>query len=272
MYSNDRTEELLKTLECMRDMDFYEECQVMLCVDGKFCNISSNGLEIVFIERPESGLFCWAKCWDICVEKSICDKILYLDSDRVLPKNYLQIINDCLEDGMFMFPGSLYSLKERVSSDVLRAIRDKPEEYTSLLKEDHRVDHPSKAICRKNPMSGCTAFTRKTFVDSGGLDWGFQGWGYPDTDYFRKTYQMGFKFNSIDCVELHQKHDYVGGVRTLRLHNLWNGMRYVKKWELDIPEYFYSECRDLGVNLKLVEKYSDVASFASAANLEVKFL
>jgi predicted glycosyltransferase involved in capsule biosynthesis len=84
-------------------------------------------------------------------------------------------------------------------------------------------------------MSGCVAFTRRTYYDVGGFDPSFVGWGYPDYDFWMRALCYGCQFIPLKFPELHQYHERDGVPDDVFLAmNLWNGVQYFDKWMMPI--------------------------------------
>ena len=260
LYANDRLEELKSTIECLLDCEGFSSCQKIICSDGE-SNYHPSGFELIEIQR-ESGLYCWANMWNASVKKCKCEKILYMDCDRILTKNSLKLIDQSIKDNFFVFPKRLYSLTRKCNINLIKEIRDNFEEHKYNLVPDHRVYSSAwNAVRKKNPMSGCVGFTKKTFYKSGGLDENYLGHGYPDTDYFEKTSRMGIEFLALDINELHLYHDYEFGIRIgqqfprkLKLMNLWNGCYFCRKWNYDFHFELHNLAKELGVSINSMGK------------------
>lgn len=229
----------------MRNMPLYDECQKILILDGEM-NVDFEELEVVSLERGEE--FNWAQAWWAGVLASKNDKILYLDSDRLLPLNYLERIEPLIEDNKIVYTSNMFTLclwpgKGTVDS-FLEMTPDEVREELRDLKEGMIVDDTKfKApVPRhgKNPMSGNTAFTKDTFINSGGVDPWYQGHGaFADSDFFMQMYKAGAEFVDVeDAVELHFGHTKKdeGGKnlsgREIGLLSLDNFIYYCKKWSI----------------------------------------
>jgi hypothetical protein len=269
LFSNDRLEETKTTINCLHDCPEFESCQKILCSDGP-TNFHPEGFLVLEIPRPESGLYCWANMWDAALDVCIFDKVLYIDSDRILPTTGLRTIIDSIHEDTFVFPERLFSFKDKCDIKTVKETRDSIHDNINLLKPDHRIFSSAwDAVRKKNPMSGCTGFTKDTFIKSGGLDAAFQGWGYPDTDYFEKTSRMNMKFTSLDMDELHLHHTYEVPTRELKLMNLWNGCQFCRKWGHEIHPNLKQIAKETNVPIRLAERYN-MKKFLEIANTGVK--
>lgn len=269
LYSNDRIQETKATIECLSDCSGFDSCQKILCSDGH-TNFHPEGFEILEISRPQSGLYCWANMWDAALKICTFEKVLYMDSDRILPTKGLKEISQSITDNTFVFPKNLFSFKEKCDIDTIKDTRDDISNNMHLLKPDHRIYSSAwDAVRKKNPMSGCTGFTKNTFFKSGGLDQAFQGWGYPDTDYFEKTSRMNMKFIPLDMNELHLHHKYEIPTRELKLMNLWNGCQFCRKWGYEIHPNLNKIAEETNVPIRLAKRYN-MKEFLEIATTGIK--
>ena len=260
LYSSDRLRQFNQMLDCLKDMEGIDQCKIVVCIDGKN-NIDSDFVSTIEIKRT-SKFYCWADCIQAGLDFVENEKILYLDSDRILPSDYLKKISPLVDDKSFVFPKNLMQFNCDVELSTIKHIRDNPGSMAHLYRNDPRIySDPVSAIRKKNPMSGCVAFTKKCYVDSGGFDSSFQGWGYPDTDYFMSTYKQGHNFIPVDCVELHLSHNHINPYeenvvksRTMvRLMGLWNGVKFCRKWEIPIHKEIIGASAELEINIEDVE-------------------
>lgn len=233
-YSPDRLSQLRTCIACLEHTHLYERCEKVLCVDGS-TNIEPPGWKIVEVSRP--GLFfSRPKMWREGVEACSNDIIVYLDSDRIIPKFFFQLVRQTMlgqdVNDMFVFPLNHYYIRASCSVDIAESIRENPSEYAHLLEDDSRSLSPL-CINGKNPMSGCVAFSKRCFEKSGGLDPRFEGWRMADTDYFMSCKEQGFRFLPLaDCCDFHLHHAVDPDVE---LFYLWNGMKFLAKWKLHHP-------------------------------------
>ena len=234
IYSCDRIRQFEIFYECLKEMPGYENCQKILIVDGEESNVHPNDFEVVFCKRPNKH-FNWALAWDLGVKNSKFDKIWYLDSDRILPLYYLQELNKILDDDCFVYSSQIVSVKDHISVNTAKAMRQDPYLYWVDYKEDWRLPLPPNMeylSMGKNPMSGNTGFTKNTFYKSGGLDYSFEGPALADTDFYYKTYIKRFNFKTIPSLELHLKHDYSIHINIREYMYMYNALKVCKKYNL----------------------------------------
>jgi GT2 family glycosyltransferase len=243
MYSNDRVEPFLQMQEFLKEMPQYKDCQKTLVVDGKPKKIYEDW---DFVEIPRvSGKFCWGRMWDAGVLSARNESILYLDSDRLLPKNYLTKVIDKIKDDVFLFTSSHFLMHKVLSTDLCREFLEDENcfggsKFLGAIQYDPRFKDPVHGAS-KNVMSGSTAFTKKTYLRLGGVDHWYCGHGaYADTDFHYKASLGGCRFVDLKLPELHYMHsksDNEGKLITsdqLKLLSLDNFIYYCEKWGLPL--------------------------------------
>lgn len=230
MYSNDREEALNTTIPCLQDMKHYEKCQKTLIVDGK-TNLQIPEWKIIQVPRLHNK-FCWGKMWDAGVASAKYPKILYLDSDRLLPKCLLEKTLDALEPYSFVFTSKHFLLLEKIPLEICKEFLEKEKiinELTGKLKFEHRHAKPLYGP-GKNVMSGSVAFHKSTYLELGGVDHWYCGSGaYADSDFHLQAAICGCKFIDLGLIELHYHHPKLD---TNGLLGLDNYIYYCKKWGL----------------------------------------
>lgn len=244
MYSTDRQLALEATISCLEDMPLYQECQKTLVVD-RHTNIHPPGWFVV--EVPRLNGFSWANMWDAGVNTARYPNILYLDSDRLWPKNFLELIAQNLEDGKFVFTIHHFLMlkdlpiaecKRFLSSyEGNRSILTEPP-FLGTLRFDARHLNPVHGP-GKNVMSGGTAFTKSTYYALGGIDPWYRGHGaYADTDFHMAAHVAGCRFVDLQLPELHLPHQKFSDDQKpleemqLRRLALDNFIYYCWKWGL----------------------------------------
>lgn len=231
IYSNDRYSQFKNSIECWEECDGFNECEKIVCVDGKAKNNFVNW-KIIEIKRKRP-FFCWADSLNNGV--SLCNNniVFYMDSDRIVTKDFfiesIAVIKE--NENSFVYPKYLYSLKIDANANRLKNIRDNINENYVYLEPDHRQTNPL-VFRKKNPFSGCVCFEKSNFLKCGGFDPRFCGRGYPDYDFMMNVISRNLKMIPIDKIELHQKHEYEGNNYKNMLQGLWNMKQYSEKWSL----------------------------------------
>jgi hypothetical protein len=258
IYSKDRLDQFLIAKECIEEMEGASSCQKILCVDGT-TNIQPDGWEVVEVARP--GIhFNWAMMWQRAIEIATFETVLYLDSDRILPLDYLNRIVRQVKPNTYLYSKELYQLKDHCSLDSVRQMRDSRELTLKRAFVDLRFPCPPPfesvgVYYGKNAISGNTAFLKKTYLEAGGIDPGYEGYGFPDTEFFWRCLQKGFKFEVIDCHELHLHHPYAVEHRVRAVMNLYNAAKFCKQWSLRPSNQILQRAKDLKVNFDKLPQF-----------------
>lgn len=250
MYSKDRAEALQYTISCLRDMPLYGSCQKTLIVDGKIDNIPEEW-EAIQVPRINNK-FCWGRMWDAGVLSSKYENIVYLDSDRLLPKNFLELVNANIKDDIFIFTSIHLMMKQNLSieqcKDILENFYFQKELYGVSFEVRHLEPHHGPG---KNVMSGSTAFTRKTYLRLGGVDHWYCGHGaFADSDFHMQAAAGGCEFIDLNIPELHYPHRKLDTQNNkLQDKELWlmgldNFIYYCDKWNIPmvLAESLATQC------------------------------
>lgn len=243
MYSTDRSDALSHTISCLKYMKLYDKCQKTLVVDGKIDRIPSDW-QAIQIPRNSNG-FCWGRMWDAGVYSARYEKIVYLDSDRLMPENYLNIVNEKIDDDVFIFTSKHFLMLEALPIQTCKDLLKMPEIETSLImpnyigrfKYEVRHQFPFHGP-GKNVMSGSVAFNKKTYNKLGGVDHWYCGHGaFADSDFHMQASVAGCNFIDLEIPELHYPHKKIDNNTILNEKKLYymgldNFIYYCKKWNL----------------------------------------
>ena len=258
IFSKDRLEQFKITLSCLKEMYFYNQCEKILVCDNEQINFNEFS-QIVVPRRQE--LFCWADAFNAGVDNSKNDWILYLDSDRVLPKNYLGLLWKYKKEKYFIYSKDLIRLKQYCTEDIVKKIRDDKHSYKNEWEPEDRINRIDVIQCKKNPFSGNTFFNKKDYYALGGMDSNFIGWGCPDIDLYLRAIKNKYRFLKLNCTEIHQHHDYNIPQKDFILMNLWNTIKVGKKHKLGYDQDILNTFKKYGINYNLtIENFNDFKS------------
>lgn len=246
MYSTDRSQALGYTIHFLEQMYGYSQCQKILVVDGQ-SDIHPKGWDVVEVPRNK-GKFCWGRMWDAGVGVSKYETIIYLDSDRLLPKRLLTCVLDNIAEDTFLYTSPHFQMYEVLPVESCRKFVEtndlsatvQLDEFLAKLKFDPKTGVPHHGS-GKNVMSGCTAFTRSTYIKLGGVDHWYCGHGaYADTDFHYQAAVGGCRFVDLQLPELHFPHSKLDDKRDeinkddLNRLALDNFIYYCNKWCLPL--------------------------------------
>ncbi len=212
-YSTDRKMQLEQMIRHMEEMVIYNECQKILIVDGEETNTTPQDWEILYLSR-KNDVFCWADMWEKGVENSKNDIMLYLDSDRILPNHYLETLTNKIEDNQFLFCQDLFAFHHEVDDGIIKKymaltpqqIKKNYDQYKYEIFYDPRFRLPCLGP-GKGVMSGNAAFTKNTYLKSGGVPDFYVGHGaWADNAFHHQCWDLGIEMINLGCLELHLHH------------------------------------------------------------------
>jgi GT2 family glycosyltransferase len=166
--------------------------------------------------------------------------IVFLDCDRILPENWFTKRAANLEPGTVASVHRLYRLS--VSATDMQI-----EEGIVPKLPDYRIADMStisKNLGAKTVMSGNAMMKLDDYLDLGGMDESFEGYGYSDTDLSYKLYKAGFHIELTNHDELHLWHNIDIPLEEFATSNLNNALKFCKKWNL-APPLWWGKLRKL---------------------------
>lgn len=248
MFSPDREVQLDYTIRCLEAMPGYEDCQKVLVCDGKPRTIPKD-FSTIIVPRI-NGQFSWSNMWEAGVSTAKHEIVWYLDSDRLLPPDYLSLVKDLTTHNVFIFSSRHYFVLKSMPIQVLQDL---------LPREDFLWDERAEAAFRyearylepppgpgKNVMSGNTAFTKSTFFALKGVDPWYCGHGaFADTDFHMTAKVAGCTFVDTKANEFHYHHEKIEAGKALSDQELFqlslrNFTYYCLKWDISLSyaEYY----------------------------------
>lgn len=159
----------------------------------------------VFNERPPGcriinmGLDGYRKTLmcNVGVRESKGTVVALMDSDRIMPPGYFSKASREIKRGQFLSCLRILNLSRPHSDEEI----EKGElEYS----EEWRAK--GCELWRRNLFSGNTVFHREDYLESGGMDESFVGYGFADTDMTMNIISKGFKPSWSDETEIHLHH------------------------------------------------------------------
>ena len=187
---------------------------------------------------------------NIGVREAEGDIIVLLDSDRILPYGYFTQALCSVQPKQCISTVDLHKLQRPATDEEI-------EHQFVPLKLDHRTI--VNEMHMKNMFSGNTVMKRQDYLDAGGMDESFEGYGYNDTDFTQTMTQWGAQYIWWDKRELHLWHPPgLEGDDMIR-SNVMNGVRYCNKWNLKPGPILTKRAADIGIDLsehiKKMKKY-----------------
>jgi len=236
-------------------MDQYASCQKILCVDGKH-NIATPEWDVIEIPR-RYPLLCMADVWEAALAAAEFETMLYLESDRILPTNYLTSAS-LVPPMTFAYSELLVRPLRACTLDEVFQFQDGTFTHVPVV-PDWRLSCPldkSELWPAKCPFSGNVAFQKQTYLSTPGMDPTFIGPGFVDIDLFITTTEVGCRFITLPGVETHLYHTYNMSEYAFHRINVWNRIKMMKKWSLPITPELLGHCDtyDIPVNAVKADK------------------
>lgn len=163
------------------------------------------------------------------VENSESDLIVLLDSDRILPYGYFKNIINHIQPREMISTLKMYKIPHMASDDdIINGEYGRIEEFRSIN---------NKSLTR-NIFSGNVLFWKKDFLECGGADEGYLGYGWEDHDLTESMLKTGVKpIFEKQSIELHLYHELkTYGSEDQKKLFINNGIRYCRKWKKPFPK------------------------------------
>jgi hypothetical protein len=158
--------------------------------------------------------------------------IALLDSDRILPPKYFEKIYKKIKPKQFVSTWKMYKLnKEYADEEIEKNEVIKSEDFKSI----------ENNACSKNLFAGNTVFYKKDYLDAGGMDENFYGYGFADTDMTTNVMSKNYNVIWRDEEEIHLFHSKEIHIGKEKYHfhpeifTALNAKKYCKKWK-KIPD------------------------------------
>lgn len=185
-----------------------------------------------------------SKMCNFGIKQASHEWVCILDSDRILPINYLC---DLL---LKVKKGNVYTLKNHINLK-----RDYTDEEIINNAVDFEIDfrHPyNHALHRKNMFAGNTLINRDDYSIMGQMDEDFIGYGFADNDASYSAVKAGLREVFNEGIEMHLFHPPSLCVENKLIENRthWlgiNGIRFCNKWDLPVDAktiVFYNQVKN----------------------------
>lgn len=170
---------------------------------------------------------------NVGVEDAETDKLIILESDRILPAGYFASVIRDIREGVQITTKKILKLTTPATDEEIR-------EGLFVFKDDIRGE-VNQIGCR-NMWSGNTAIHKADYYKAGMMDEAYLGYGWADSDMTNAMAKVGVGSEFRDEVELHLWHPPATyGEGDQKKMFLDNGMYFCKKWNIPYPQWFISE-------------------------------
>lgn len=237
-YHPSRMDNLLQTLFFLekREPNLLRQSELVLLCNTEASKFSTSFAETVHIDLHLKD-YSRTKMLNLGVNSAKADKIILLDSDRILPISYFSIAIGVLQEGMVISTEKLYNLAHPYTNEEIQ--RGEVARYPDFRSVTNQMR-------RKNLFAGNTVMWKKDYLALGGFDEEYLGYGFADTDMTKKA-ELSLKPFFLEHEELHLWHEKSilwDGKEIPNEHfkvlTAINGMRYCKKWGLS-PDTGFSQ-------------------------------
>jgi hypothetical protein len=167
------------------------------------------------------------------IEHAENDKIVILESDRILPPGYFAKVFDEIKEGVQITCNKMHRLTEPATDEQIA---------NSTYKSVDEYRSHSNQIGQRNAWSGNTAIWRPDWEKAGRMDEAYKGYGWADSDMTWAMEKVGVQTVFRDELELHLWHPpatYGEGHRATMF--MENGLYFCKKWNQPIPVFLREE-------------------------------
>lgn len=229
-FCSSRVDNLLQTLRYLqRRESILSRCDVLLLCQDEVDSVDTPVKhQLLNLNLSE---FNKAVMANTGVQAARSDKIVLLDGDRILPANYFTKTITRIPKKVVATTRHLYKLANAATDEQINA---------GVVSKIPDFRHTSKAnfgyyIQTKGMFSGNTVMCRQDYLDTGGMDESFVGYGYSDTDFMFTCEQKKYKFFVGDEEELHLWHTNGYARADFVALNNRNALKFCKKWNV-IPD------------------------------------
>jgi len=195
-FSSKRLDNLHQTLRFLKNRENLDENEVILvCNDEINSNFSIPNYRIINLNLQSYNK---PKMCNVGVSEASNKIVALLDSDRILPENY------------FKNNAKKLNSKEFISTtNLIKLIKDYSDEEIEQNKFEYFEDTKSKKgeILKKNLFSGNTLFFKQDYLDCGGMDESFIGYGFADNDMTLNVISKGYRAIWLKDLEVHLHHN-----------------------------------------------------------------
>lgn len=173
------------------------------------------------------------------VKDADTEKIIILESDRILAKGYFAKVLSELKPGVQITCQSIMKCTAAFSDEEI-----KNGNFT------YKWDIRSKTneIGRKNIWSGNTAICKSDYMRVGMMDEEYNGYGWADSDMTKVTENANIQSVFVSDPKFNEVHLWhpplTYGVGDQKQLFIDNGLKFCKKWNVEMPDWFRKEIAD----------------------------
>lgn len=167
------------------------------------------------------------------VDRSTSDKVIILESDRILPPGYFKAVIEDIKPKTSITANMTHKLHAAATDEQI-------EQHQYEYSEDGR-SHTNETG-RRNMWSGNTAIWKADFYEAEKMDEMYKGYGWADTDMTNRMAEIGVRSVFRPEIELHLWHTGLTyGHGDQKRMFIDNGLRFCRQWNQPIPNWFREE-------------------------------
>jgi len=191
-FHSSRTNNLKQTLRFLFSREKIEKEVILICNDQTSEVFSECTLINLNLTDYEKSKMC-----NIGVNLAKYDIVALLDSDRILPNNYFTDNIPKMNKREFASCLKMLNLKKDYNDEEI-------DSFNFNFKEEFRSFNWE--IRKKNLFSGNTLFYKSDYLNAGGMDESFTGYGFADNDMSKNVVSKGFEIRWTYAEEIHLFH------------------------------------------------------------------
>lgn len=163
------------------------------------------------------------------VDSTKSDKVIILESDRLLPPGYFASVIEEIEPKITITCKNMKKLLKPATDDEIR-------NDTFEYRDENRTE--ANQIGVRNMWSGNTAIWKPDFYEAGKMDEAYVGYGWADSDMTNRMEEIGVKSVFRSEIELHLWHPAATyGQADQKKLFIKNGIYFCKKWDVFYPDW-----------------------------------
>lgn len=226
-FHSSRIENLKQTIRFLKKRENIPNSEfILVCQDNCLEQFNDSTLINLNLDTYYKTKMC-----NIGVEKSKNNLIALLDSDRILPHGYFTSVIKKIKPRQFVSTWKMYKLNKKYTDEQI--------EQNDIEKIEDFKSTTNEVLC-KNLFAGNTVFYKKDYLDSGGMDERFVGYGFADTDMTRNIMLKNYQVIWNKSEEIHLNHDSRVFLQreetTPEIFTAHNAIVYYNKWKIAMKQ------------------------------------
>jgi hypothetical protein len=188
---------------------------------------------------------------NIGVDAASAEKIVILESDRILPPGYYTDIFKELVPGKIITTDGMVKLEEPVEDSVIDDIVLHSNDIMCKHHPESRTT--SNQLGMRNAFSGNTSITKTDYLRVGKMDETYKGYGWADSDMTNTVTQAGIQIDYKRWYrEIHLYHPQLTYAEVDQSQMFTdNGIYFCKKWGVEQPQWLKDDIKKLKARVLL---------------------